>query len=91
MSGGNVKEVANFFLRARHWQVFLLLFVVPTIAEFWAIDVVPSTIRSWHDIGSGGFFFLAVMMFCILCLLGWFGSMDFFFHSIVKPELRTRT
>ena len=81
-----MKEVANFFLRARHWQVFLLLFVVPTVAEFWAIDVVPSTIRSWHDFGSGGFFFLAVMMFSILCFLGCFGSIGFFFLSFVKPQ-----
>jgi hypothetical protein len=32
MFGGNVKEVAKFFLRARQWQIFLLLFVVPAIA-----------------------------------------------------------
>jgi hypothetical protein len=30
-------------------------------------------------------------MFYLLCFLGWFGSMGFFFHSIVKPELRMRT
>jgi hypothetical protein len=29
-----VKAIANFLLRAKHWQIFLLLFVVPTIAEF---------------------------------------------------------
>jgi hypothetical protein len=64
-----VKEVAKFFLRGRQWQIFLLLFVVPAIAEFWAITVVPSRIRSWHDFGPGGFFFLAVMMFYLLCFL----------------------
>jgi hypothetical protein len=69
MFGGNVKEVAKFFLRGRQWQIFLLLFVVPAIAEFWAITVVPSRIRSWHDFGPGGFFFLAVMMFYLLCFL----------------------
>jgi hypothetical protein len=86
-----VKALANFFLRARHWQIFLLLFVLPTVAEFWAIDVIPSRMRSWHDLGPNGFFSLAVMLLYSLFFVAWFGSMGFFFRSIVKPELRKET
>jgi hypothetical protein len=89
--GGAVNEIANFFLRAKHWQIFLLLFVVPTIAEFAAIGVIPARIRSWHDFGTGGFFFVGVMVLYFLCFLAWFGSMGLFFCSIVKPELRMKT
>jgi hypothetical protein len=89
--GGNVKEIANFFLRAKHWQIFLLLFAAPTVAEFSAIGVISATIRSWRDFGPGGFFFLGVMVLYLLCFLAWFGSMGLFFRSIVKPELRMET
>ena len=83
--------VAKLFLRAKHWQIFLLLFAVPTIGEFAAIGVIPARINSWHDFGTGGFFFLGGMMLYFLCFLAWFGSMGFFFRSIVKPELRMET
>jgi hypothetical protein len=86
-----VEAVANLFLRAKHWHIFTLLFAVPTFAEFSAIGFIPSRIRSWHDFGPGGFFFLAVMVLYFLCFLAWFGSMGFFFRSIVKPELRMGT
>ena len=28
-----MRAVANFFLRAKHWQIFFLILVVPTIVE----------------------------------------------------------
>jgi hypothetical protein len=89
--GGNVKAAARFFLLAKHWQIFALLFAVPTIAEFSAIGVIPARIRSWHDFGPGGLFFLGVMVLYFLGFLAWFGSMGFFFRSIVKLDLRMET
>jgi hypothetical protein len=35
--GGNVKAIANVFLRAKHWQIFFLFFAAPTVAEFSAV------------------------------------------------------
>ena len=88
----NLREaIANFFLRAKHWQIFLLLYAAPTVAEFSAVGVISATIRSWHNFGPGGFFFLGVMVLYLLCFLAWFGSMGLFFRSIVKPELRMET
>jgi hypothetical protein len=89
--GGHLKAIANLLLQAKHWQIFVLLFVVPTVAEFAAIGVIPETIRSWHDFGTGGFIFLAGMLLYLLCFLAWFGSMGFFLHSIVVVGLRMET
>jgi len=89
--GGNVKAIANFFLRAKHWQIFLLLYAPPTVAEFSAVGVISATLGSWYNFGPGGFFFLGVMVLYLLCFLAWFGSMGLFFRSIVKPELRMET
>jgi len=86
-----VKAIAKVFLRAKHWQLFLLFFVAPTIAEFSAVGVIPTRIQSWHDFGASGFFYLGVVGVLFLCFLVWFGSMGFFLRSIVKPELRMGT
>jgi hypothetical protein len=56
-----------------------------------AIGVIPTRIRSWHDFGRGGLLLLGVMVLYFLCFLAWFGSMGFFFRSIVKPEFRMGT
>ena len=83
-----MKAIANFFLRAKHWQMFLLLFAVPAIAELF---VIPATIRSWRDLGPNGFVFLGAMLLFFLCFLAWFGSLGLFFRSIVSSELRMET
>ena len=86
-----MKAIGNVFLRAKHWQMFLLLFAAPTIAEFSAIGVIPARILSWRDLGAGGIFFLGMMVLYLLCFLAWFWSMGLFFRSIVKAELRMET
>jgi hypothetical protein len=86
-----VNSTVRFFLRVKHWHIFLLLFVVPTIAEIGAIGALPTRVQSWHDFGSAGFFYLGTMVIYLLCFLAWFGSMGLFLDSIVKPELRMKT
>lgn len=86
-----MKAIANFFLRAKNWQIFLLLLVIPTIAEFTALGAIPTRIRSWHDFGPGALSFIGVMVLYLLCFLAWFGSMGLFFDSLVKPEFRMQT
>jgi hypothetical protein len=66
-----MSALVNFFLRARHWQIFLLVFVVPTIVEIAATDYVPTTIRSWRDLGEGGLVYLGLMLLDAFCLLAW--------------------
>lgn len=86
-----MKVIANFFLRAKHWQIFCLIFVVLTIGEFGAIAGIPARIQSWHDLGPGAIIFLWATVASFLCFLAWFGSMGLFLRSIAKPELRMGT
>ena|SRR5215472_7975100 len=82
--GGFVDEIANLFLQAKHWQIFLLLVAAPTVAQVAAPERI-------NDFGTGGFILFAVIAVSLLCLLAWFGSMGLFFRSIVTPELRMGT
>ena len=86
-----MKWNSHFFLRAKHWQIFLLLFVVPTIVQVAAVGSIPARITSWHDFGIGGFFFLGMTALYFFCFLAWFGSMGLFFQSLVNTELRMET
>lgn len=86
-----MKVIADFFLRAKHWQIFILLFAWPTIAEFAAAGYIPASLRSWNDLGTVGFVYLGTMELYLLCFLAWYASMGLFFHSLVKLELRMNT
>ena len=79
-----MNEIANLFLQAKHWQIFLLLVAAPTVAQAAAPERI-------NDFGTGGFVLFAVIAVSLLCLLAWFGSMGLFFRSIVTPELRMGT
>lgn len=83
--------ITGFFLRAKHWQIFILLFAWPTIADFAAAGHIPARLCSWHDLGTFGFVYLSTMELYLLCFLGWYASMGLFFHSLVKLELRMST
>jgi hypothetical protein len=85
-----MRAVANFFLRARHWQIFLLIFVLPTIVEIAAMDYIPTTIRSWRDLGQGGFVYLSLMLLDTLCLLAWLWAMGSFLNSVQNPAFRLK-
>ena len=82
--------VASIFLRAKHWQMFLLLFVVPTAAEITAGGFIPATIRSWNDLGRPGVLLICVTVLYMFCVVAWFWSMGSLFGSIVKPALKLK-
>lgn len=86
-----MNRVASLFLRAKHWQMFLLLFAVPTVAEMAAaVSISTRTIRSWNDLGRADLLLLGGTMLYILCVVTWFWSMGSFLGSIVKPELKLK-
>jgi hypothetical protein len=85
-----MSALVNFFLRARHWQIFLLVFVVPTIVEIAATDYVPTTIRSWRDLGEGGLVYLGLMLLDAFCLLAWLWAMGSFLNSLQNPAVRLK-
>jgi hypothetical protein len=82
--------LANFFLRAKHWQLFLLLCVVPTILEFTAAGYMPTTFRFWRDLGPVSFLFLGLMFVDMLCLFAWLWAMGSFLIALQKPVVRLK-
>ncbi len=85
-----MKTIEAFFLRAKHWQIFLLLFVVPTVAEFAAIGFVSTNVRSWRDINGATLLFLGAMFLYLLSFLCWYWSMGSFLASTVESELKLK-
>jgi len=86
-----VNVISSFFLRARHWQLFLLLAVIPMVAEMVAMISMPMNAGSSKGPGGGDFVFASITMLYMFCFLIWFWSLSSFLNSIVKPELKLKT
>jgi hypothetical protein len=85
-------KISNLFLRAKHWQIFLLLFGLGFVGNVAAIvSSVSATTRSPENFGKVGIPFVIVMTLFMFCFLGWFWSMGLFLGSIVQPSLRLKT
>lgn len=86
-----MRAIENLFLRAKHWQLFVLFVSLPTITEIVGIVAIPAGPVSWHDLGVGAFMLLILTEVWFLSFLAWLGSIGFFSRSIEQPELRTGT
>ena len=83
--------IANVFLRAKHWQIFLLLVGVGFVGDIVAIASSMSvTAQSPEGFGKIGLPLGFVMALFMFCFLGWFWSMGSFLSSIVQPSLRLK-
>jgi hypothetical protein len=82
--------LTNFFLRAKHWQLFLLLFVIPTTLEVVATGYIPTTIRTWRDLGTGGLAYLGLMLIDMLFLLGWLWAIGSFLNTLQGSDVRMK-
>ncbi len=72
--------VEYYFLRAKHWQIFLLftvLFVLSPIALFGS--------------GKGRYAFVAITVVYAVSLFAWFWSMGSFFNATLELRLRLGT
>ncbi len=83
--------IAAFFLRAKHWQIFLMTFgplSLVIVAPF--LFAVPSTFSSPAD-----FLELAPLMgiwaLCLISIYSWIWSLGVFLNSVADPSLRRRT
>lgn len=85
-----MNAIAGFFLRAKHWQIFLLLFGVFFIGQIAVMSSFAAAARSPEDFGKVGLEFGVVMVLFMFCFLGWFWSMGLFLSSIVPASLRLR-
>ena len=84
--------IASLFLRAKHWQIFLLLVGVGFVGDVVAIaSSISVTAQSPEVFGKIGLPLGFVMTLFMFCFLGWFWSMGSFLSSIVQPPLRLKT
>lgn len=78
-----------FFLRAKHWQIFLLVagpYLLGTVAMFAApIQSETTSVRNPQNI------FMTMMFLCMVFCLCWFWSMGSFFNSATSPQLRLKS
>lgn len=84
-----MNAIASFFLRAKHWQIFLLCFGVFFVGGT-ALMLSTAATRSQEDFGKVDLLFGAVTVQFMLCFLAWLWSMGSFLNSMAKPMLRLR-
>lgn len=85
-----VDALSKFFLRAPHYEIFLLLSVL-YVASF--IGATSATFPSFHslkDIGWPAFAALFLFELLVLCYLGWQWSLGTFLTRITHPPLRMK-
>jgi hypothetical protein len=77
-------SVTQLFLRAKHWQLFMVLVGLMSageVAEIVASVQSPGTTRLGLP--------LAILMEAgMLCCLGWYWALGSFLNSVVSPQLR---
>jgi len=83
--------INNLFLRAKHWQIFLLLIGVGFAGDVAAIaSSICATSRSPEDFVKISISIGLMTALFMFCFLGWFWSMGSFLSSIVQPSLRLK-
>ncbi|MBS1779969.1 MAG: hypothetical protein JST70_11630 [Bacteroidetes bacterium] len=58
----------NTFLRLKHWQLFLLGFILPVICQPFAL----AALTKFHNAALGMGLFLLMMLLCLIPLFSWF-------------------
>lgn len=82
--------IASFFLRAKHWQLFLLFVGAGIVGDVVLTASMLTMAGTTVDFGKIGLLFGGVMMTFMLSFLAWFWSMGSFLNSIAQPALRLK-
>ena len=83
-----MKSVTGFFLRAKHWQVFVLLWGTYLAGEMAIVSALPETSGPIENPLKAGLFAEVVMLPALVCLMAWLWSMGSFLFLIAKPTVR---
>lgn len=83
-----MNSIERFFLRARHWQIFLLLVGVCFLGQMIVVSSMATQMRAPEDFDRTARFFGAVTVVFMLFFLGWFWSMGSFLTSIISEPQR---
>jgi len=90
-SGGDLKGITSFFLRAKHWQIFILVFGVYFVSQMALVGSILVSPHSQEVFSKGGLLAGLVMTLSTLGLFVWFWSLGSYFNSIVQRELRMKS
>lgn len=82
---------ASFFLRAKHWQVFILVFGTYFVGQMVLVGSILASSPSHGVFAEGGLLGGLVMTLSTLGIFVWFWSLGSFFSSIVQPELKMKS
>ena len=82
--------MTSFFLRAKHWQIFILVFGVYFVGLMAQSSILASP-RAQEVFSKGGLLAGLVTALATLGLFVWFWSLGSYFNSIVQPELRMKS
>jgi|SRR5579863_499719 len=82
-----INAISRFFLRARHWQIFLLLLALGIVGN---VIIVTFMLRPQASLQFQQLEIIngIVTIPFLLCFLWWFWSMGSFLNSVVQPRLR---
>ena|ERR1700687_3767893 len=75
--------LSRFFLTAKHWQLFILLFGTMTVAQIAMFATTLSTETNTMNVLMG-----IVTLPFIAALLYWLWVLGSFLHSITQPQIR---
>jgi hypothetical protein len=78
--------ITSFFLRAKHWQIFLLFFGMMLLAQIAMFNSMQSA--TTQDFGKSLLPFWGLTLLFALCFNGWLWAMGSFLNAIVQPSLR---
>lgn len=85
-----MRAITGIFLRAKHWQIFLLLIGLFLVGNVALIIWQVSSVRSSEDFSKADIPFVVVWVVFASCYLIWFWSMGSFLGSVMQPALRLK-
>jgi hypothetical protein len=86
--GGNLKGLTSFFVRAKHWQVFILVWGTYFVGQMAIVRLLQETSGHIENPLKVGLISEAIMLPFVVCFMGWLWSMGSFLFSILEPSLK---
>jgi hypothetical protein len=83
-----LKGITSFFLRAKHWQVFVLVWGTYFAGQIAIVSLLPETSGPSTNSLKVGILSETIMLPCILSLMAWLWSMGSYLFLIAKPTLK---
>ncbi len=85
-----MNKITSLFVRAKHWQIFFLLFGLFIVCEVAVILSISATARSPQDFLKMERLVGIMVVLSMFFILGWFWSVGSFLSSIVPPRLKLK-